>query len=71
MEADADKSGLIDKDELYTVMCKFLEHFGLDLPTKKEIAEIMFNYDVSRRGELTYEDFSTFIHDIFKSDLDE
>lgn len=30
MDADADKSGLIDKDELFVIMEKILKHLGID-----------------------------------------
>eukprot|EP01022_Parablepharisma_sp_SALTPOND_P029158 TRINITY_DN72706_c0_g1_i1.p1 TRINITY_DN72706_c0_g1~~TRINITY_DN72706_c0_g1_i1.p1 ORF type:complete len:167 (+),score=26.08 TRINITY_DN72706_c0_g1_i1:242-742(+) len=65
-EADTDKDGLVDEEDLMGLMKKINEKIGIELPTKEEIMEIFEDLDEDDSGELSFSEFKVLAKDVLE-----
>lgn len=66
MEADSDKSGLIDEAELSKVLTKVCISLNCSKPTPSQVKELLKKIDHSQDGKINLEEFMVLIRMILK-----
>ena len=64
--ADIDKSGFIEKKEIYKFLSEFAERKNLDPPSNKDIEETLKKYDTNKDGKLSKKEFESLVKKVIK-----
>ena len=59
-EADTNKNGAIDFDEVQKILINFAKHNNLITPTKKEVENVYTQLDKDKNGKVDFEEFKVF-----------
>ena len=60
-QADANKNGVIEMNELYNFMIFFSNQLNLKLPSEQDVKETMIKYDVNKDNVLQFDEMKPYI----------
>ena len=69
--ADTDSSGLINSDELYSILYKISTDIGANPPSREDTKDIVIHLDTDRSGKISINEFQILIKDILKTMTDD
>jgi Ca2+-binding EF-hand superfamily protein len=66
-EADTDKNGQIDANELQVILAKLASQFGSSAPSKEEVVKTLEKFDTNNDGTISVDEFSPLLRDFLSA----